>query len=341
MYPYVSDIFQDLFGFEWPLPFPLNSFGLMVALALLTATWLARIELDRLYARGLIAPVRAKVPDAKGRERERDVSPSFYIWTLMGISAVAGIVGSKLFNIIDFWEEFVQNPIGTIFSGSGLTFYGGLILASISVAWYAHRKGIHVPRLADSIAPGLLGAYGIGRIGCYLSGDGDWGLCSSLVDKPGWVPGWLYSETFPRAFVYGPRLVGDEVVDIQDPVTFNELVRGVECTVANATGVLPTMLYEFVLCAALGGGLWLLRKHPFKAGWLFSLFLVIQGLERFLIEFIRTNREWAFGLSQSQWISIGLMTAGVIGLVMLTRRVRPGWGDPPETATEAEPVAAA
>lgn len=331
MYPFVSDLFPDLIGVEWPLPFPINSFGLMVATALLVATWLARIELDRLYRRGLIPSVRAEVEDAKGRKKMANVSPSVYIWTLMGIAAVAGIVGSKLFHIIDFWEEFTADPAGMLFNGSGLTFYGGLILAAVLVAWYANKKGIWVPRLADATAPGLLVGYGIGRIGCYLAGDGDWGLCSDLANKPSWVPGWLYSESFPRAFVYGGG--------IQDPVTYNAVQRGIECSLpaGTADGVLPTMLYEFALCVVFGGVLWVLRKHPFKAGWLFSLFLVIQGLERFLIEFLRTNREWAFGLSQSQWISIGLITAGAIGLAMLTRRLQPSEAD---ASTPSTPAAA-
>ena len=314
MYPRITDVFQDLFGFEFPIP--LYSFGLMVATALLVATWLARVELDRLYNRGLVPPVRATVKDAKGREKTASVSPSVYIWTLMGIAAVMGIVGSKLFHIIDFWEEFTADPAGMLFSGSGLTFYGGLILATISVAWYAHKKGIVVPRLADATAPGLIIGYGIGRIGCYLSGDGDWGVCSSLADKPGWIPAFLWSETFPRNIV-GP---GRTTID---PVVFNAQYRGAECALAAPDGVYPTMLYELAMAAALAGALWLLRKHPFKAGWLFSLYAVFAGAERFLIEEIRVNPEAAFGLPQSQIISIGFVVAGLVGLAITTRRRSP------------------
>ena len=330
MYPRVSDLLTDLFGIE--LPIPLHSFGLMVATALLVAAWLTRIELDRLYNRGLMAPVRATVEDAKGRKKTAMVSPSVYVWTIMGIAAVAGIVGSKLFNIIDFWDEFLQNPIGTLFSGAGLTFYGGLILAALCIIWYSRRKGIDVPRLADAAAPGLILGYGIGRIGCYLSGDGDWGLCSTLANKPGWIPGWLWTETFPRAYVYNAQ--------VQDPVTFNSLVRGIECSIPGAVGVYPTMLYETALALVLGGVLWALRKHPFKAGWLFSVYLVMTGVERFMIEFVRTNRVWALGLSQSQWISILLVTLGVIGIAMLTRRQAPPTSTPAASGA-AEPVAAA
>lgn len=308
MYPRISDLFKDFLGFD--LPLPLYSFGLMVAIAIITATWLTRIELDRKYAAGQMGPVRVK-ENEKGRERMISASPSVLAWTMMGLAGVFGIAGSKLFHIIDFWDSFVQNPLGMIFSSSGLTFYGGLICAGIAIAWFGKRKGVSVPHLADSIAPGLILAYGIGRIGCYLAGDGDWGVCSSLADKPGWIPGFLWSETFPRAHVG------------MDPVLFNEQVRGAVCAIASPDGVYPTMLYEFAMAAALAGVLWMLRKHPFKAGWLFGLYLIFTGLERFLIEFIRVNPLGPLGFSQSQWISIGLMVFGAIVLAITTRKVAP------------------
>lgn len=311
MYPRISDLTRDLLGFESPLP--LYSFGLMVAVALLTGTAMARVVLDWQYARGLIGPVQVKATDAKGRTRSTAQSPSDFVWTMMLVAAVFGVLGSKLFHILDYWDEFVQDPLGMFFSASGLTFYGGLIVAAVAVAVYAHRRGISVPRLADATAPGLLLAYGIGRIGCYLAGDGDWGVCSTLADKPAWIPGWLWSETFPN------NLVGPGQTPL-DPLVFNSAIRGEVCEIANPTGVYPTMLYEFAACAVLAGVLWALRKHPFKAGWLFSLYLVFAGVERFLIETIRVNPVAAFGLSQSQLISVALVVLGGIGLAMLTRR---------------------
>ena len=323
MYPRISDIFNDLFGVD--LPLPLYSFGLMVALAILTATYLTRIELDRMYARGLVGSVRAKIKDAKGRERIQETSPSVYVWTMMLLAAVFGVGGSKLFHIIDYWDEFTQDPAGMLFSGSGLTIYGGIICAGIAIAYYAHKKGINVPRLADAVAPGLLLAYGIGRIGCYLSGDGDWGVCSSLADKPAWLPAFLWTETFPR------NILG------VDPVSYNASARGAECTLPSPDGVYPTMLYEFAMAAALAGVLWLLRKHPFKGGWLISLYAVFAGVERFLIEEIRVNPEAAFGLPQSQIISIVFIVGGLIGLAVTTRRVvRP----PADTPASVDAVAA-
>ena len=308
MYPRISDLTRDLLGFEFPVP--LYSFGLMVALAILTATAMTRIELDRRFALGWVKPVRATVKDDKGREKTVSTTPSALLWNMALMAGFFGVLGAKLFHIIDYWDEFVQDPAGMFFSGSGLTVYGGILLAGLAILWYAKRKGVHRAHLADSVAPGLMLAYGIGRIGCYLSGDGDWGVCSSLAQKPAGLPGWLWSETFPRNMLGGV-----------DPVRYNAVERGAECVLANPTGVYPTMLYEFAMAAVLAGILWALRKNPFKAGWLISLYAVFAGLQRFLIEFIRVNPDAAFGLPQSQIISIGFVVAGLVGLALTTRRV--------------------
>ncbi|MEQ1553850.1 MAG: prolipoprotein diacylglyceryl transferase family protein [Ferruginibacter sp.] len=95
------------------------------------------------------------------------------------IALIFGILGAKLFDNFEHWNEFIQDPIGKIFSQSGLTFYGGLILASFAVCFYAYKKGIKIPHLVDSAAASLMIAYAIGRIGCQVSGDGDWGVYNS------------------------------------------------------------------------------------------------------------------------------------------------------------------
>ena len=95
------------------------------------------------------------------------------------LGLIFGILGAKLFDAVEHWNDFIADPIGTIFSASGLTFYGGLILASIAICWFAYRKGITIKYLVDSAAPALMIAYAIGRIGCQVSGDGDWGVFNS------------------------------------------------------------------------------------------------------------------------------------------------------------------
>src|SRR5690606_9074133 len=98
-----------------------------------------------------------------------------------------------------------------LFSPAGLTFYGGLICAGLAIAYYVRKKGLAVPRVADAVAPSLILGYGIGRIGCYLAGDGDWGKCSALSQKPAWIPDFLWSETFPR------NILGVDVKTWQPP----------------------------------------------------------------------------------------------------------------------------
>lgn len=310
MYPRLSDLFKDLLGFD--LPLPIYSFGFMVAVAIVTAAWLTRREFDRMYAAGQLAAVSYKARDAenpKGRERIVKGSPSVLVWTMMLLAAALGIAGAKLFYLFERPDSFLRDPLGTIFSPAGLTFYGGLICAGLAIAYYVRRKGLPVPRVADAIAPSLILGYGIGRIGCYLAGDGDWGTCSSLAEKPSWVPGFLWSETFPR------NILGVDVT------RWEPVAESCDLPPAMVTGVYPTMLYETAMCVVLFALLWAVRKHPFRAGWLFSLYLVLNGIERFLIEAIRLNPEVVFGLSQAQLIAIGLVVFGLAGLAVTTRRL--------------------
>jgi prolipoprotein diacylglyceryltransferase len=102
---------------------------------------------------------------------------------------VFGILGAKLFDNLENWDRFIKHPIENLLSPSGLTFYGGLICAAIAVCWYATKKGIKFWHLVDAAAPALMIAYAIGRIGCQVSGDGDWGIYNSayISDTPGHV----------------------------------------------------------------------------------------------------------------------------------------------------------
>lgn len=95
------------------------------------------------------------------------------------LGLIFGIIGAKLFDNLENWSDFVKDPIGRLFSASGLTFYGGLILAAIAICWYASKKGIKVIHLVDAAGLALLLAYAVGRIGCQVAGDGDWGIFNS------------------------------------------------------------------------------------------------------------------------------------------------------------------
>ncbi len=105
------------------------------------------------------------------------------------LGLIFGILGAKLFDNLENWSEFIKDPIGRLFSTSGLTFYGGLIIAAIAICWYAAKKGIKLIHLADAVGPALLLAYAVGRIGCQVAGDGDWGIYNSayITDSTGKV----------------------------------------------------------------------------------------------------------------------------------------------------------
>jgi phosphatidylglycerol:prolipoprotein diacylglycerol transferase len=288
MYPRLSDLFRDVLGI--PFPVPIYSFGVMVAVAILVGTWLGGRELDRKYAAGLIGGVEVKTEDGRTVEE----SPSILVGTLAVLAGVMGIVGAKLFTILGNPGRFLLDPAGMLFSTGGLTFYGGLIVAGAAIVWYLRRYDLSVAPVADAAAPGLMLAYGIGRIGCHLAGDGDWGIPADLAAKPDWWPMWLWAETYPNAIVGPPP-----------------------------QPVYPTSVYEALAATVLFGGLWALRRHPFRAGWLFSLYLVANGVERFLIEQIRVNPEYTLlGLTptQAEIIAVLLVIAGGVGLVWTGER---------------------
>ncbi len=298
MYPRISDLFRDLFGVNFPLP--IYSFGAMVAAAVLTAAWLLGKELERLHAAGRIDSIRVSAAGEKGSRRRNPTeqkSPSVLVGTVTILALVSGFAGAKLFHILENLGAFARDPLGMLFSTGGFTFYGGLIVAGFALAWYVRKKGIPVWTFADAVAPGLLIGYGIGRIGCHLAGDGDWGIASNMSAKPDWLPKWLWAETYPRNILN---------VHIPEP------------------GVYPAPLYEFAMSLLLFAALWALRKHPFRSGWLFSLYLVFAGIERFLIEQIRVNNTFdllGMTVTQAEVISVLLILAGLAGLAVTTRRV--------------------
>ena len=117
------------------------------------------------------------------------VWPHDRVGDMVIFALVFGIIGAKLFDNLENWDRFIQNPLGNLISPSGLTFYGGLICAAIAICIYASKKGISILHLTDAAAPALMIAYAIGRIGCQVAGDGDWGIYNSayISDTPGHV----------------------------------------------------------------------------------------------------------------------------------------------------------
>ena len=134
------------------------------------------------------------------KEIEKTIHPYQLVGNMTIIAAVSGIIGAKIFHNLENIGEFMADPIGQLLAFSGLTFYGGLIAGAISVIWYAKKYKINILQLIDATAPSLMIAYGVGRIGCMMSGDGDWGIVN-LTPKPEWMnlfPDWMWSYTFPH-----------------------------------------------------------------------------------------------------------------------------------------------
>ena len=158
-------------------------------------------------------------------------------------------------------------------------------------------------------------AYGIGRLGCQVSGDGDWGIANT-APKPGWIPQWLWSYDYPNNVnaVLGPHRGGYSGVPITDDTCFPGY-----CTHL-VPGVFPTPLYETIMCIALFGVLWWLRKRISLPGALFALYLIMNGVERFLIEKIRVNEPFLGRWTQAEVISLALVLIGGGALWALKKR---------------------
>jgi phosphatidylglycerol:prolipoprotein diacylglycerol transferase len=234
-------------------------------------------------------------------EEEQEVKPQELTANLLLISAGAGLFGAKIFHQLENWDTFIADPMGQLLSGGGLTFYGGLICGAAAVIIYVKQYGIKTGIIADAMAAPLMLAYGIGRIGCHTSGDGDWGIVN-LNSKPDFLqflPDWMWAYTYPNNVIRA----GERMAECTDPL-------GVYCYEL-ANPVYPTAVYEAIMGIILFTIIWKLRNSFSRPGMLFSLYLVFNGLERFSIEKIRINNELYNGLTQAEMISAGLVILGI------------------------------
>jgi len=246
-----------------------------------------------------------------------DVRPEEHVGGITAAAAIGGIAGAKLFHLLEYPEEFkafLLNPSLNAFLG-GLTIYGGLIVGGLSVYVYARRHKLNFLRLADATSPGLLLAYGIGRIGCQISGDGDWGI-PNPAPKPTWLqwaPDWLWSYAYPNNVngVYGPRAAG-YTGKLIDPAKHPWPSFEGYGTYLDPM-VFPTPIYE-TLAATLGFAmLWAMRHRWVHPGQLFAAYLMFNGLERFWIEKIRVNVTFdllGMDVTQAELISVLTFLAG-------------------------------
>jgi phosphatidylglycerol:prolipoprotein diacylglycerol transferase len=236
---------------------------------------------------------------------EETVHPHELVGNITLICAIAGILGAKIFHNLENWDEFTADPIGSLLSFSGLTMYGGLVFASIGSIYYAKKNNITITHLIDSAGPALMIGYAIGRIGCHMSGDGDWGI-ANLMPKPewlSWAPDWVWSFDYPNN-------VNSDGVPI--PGCFND-----RYCYHLVPSVFPTPFYETIMCTILFFVLWALRKRITTPGVMFSVYLIFNGLERFFIEKIRVNTLYhvsGFAFTQAELISTLLFFMGIAGV---------------------------
>ena len=252
-------------------PLTIYTYGLMLALGLAVGIALLCFEL-----------------------RRKLIDPSHGIWIALIVIA-SGVVGSRLLFIVEERARFLVDPAAVAFSTGGLSFYGGLIVALLAIYPYLRWSGIGLLRFGDAAAPGALLGRGIGRIGCHLSGDGDYGLPTTLP----W--GTDYSNG-----IYPPS---------KAIARLPELARAFPGGVApDDLPMHPTGVYEFLLSALVFAVLWRYRARIRPNGRLFMLYLVATGGLRFGLEFLALAPPLALGLTEAQLISLGLIVIGTIGL---------------------------
>ena len=206
--------------------------------------------------------------------------PVDWAYEMAFAALIGGLVGSRLYYVIQNYDQVKHDLLGSLFSGSGLVWYGGVIGGAIAVIAWAKWRGMLSVALLDLACVPLAMGYAIGRIGCQVSGDGDYGKVSNLP----WAMGYPHG-TVPTA-------------------------PGVK--------VQPTPIYETVAMGFVAWWLWRMRDE-FRPGALFAFYLVLSGTERLLVEFIRRNHRIFLGLTAPQLESVALIVGGAVWLFLLSR----------------------
>jgi prolipoprotein diacylglyceryl transferase len=240
---------------------------------------------------------------AKPETRKLLLWPHDRVGDIVLQAALWGFLGAKIFHNLENLEELMLDPWGSLISFSGLTFYGGLILATIAIIVFIRKYNMRVIHFADAMAPTMLFAYAAGRIGCHISGDGDWGI-PNLNPKPfTWLPDWFWSYQYPHNVVNAgvpiPGCVGNYC---------NQLPEG----------VYPTTFYEVIIMFLLFLIVWMVRKKITQPGIITGIYFIFAGGERFFIEKIRVNNKYTFlpfQPTQAELISLILIILGIVFLV--------------------------
>lgn len=212
-------------------------------------------------------------------EREfklRGINPELAYKLLIAIIPSA-VIGAKLFHIFENMSEFLASPADMIFSGAGLSVYGGFVLSFIVAVILIKKNNEQVLKVFDATSPSMALGYGIGRLGCHASGDGCYGIATDSV----------FGVAYPNGII---------------PVSVN---------------VFPAPLFESFISFLFFFILMRIRKRDTNPGFIFFLYLILNGAARFSIEFIRLNPPAAFGLTQAQLVAICFIITGVAGLIKI------------------------
>jgi phosphatidylglycerol---prolipoprotein diacylglyceryl transferase len=258
-------------------PFKIYSYGLMLGIGFLLGSYILSLELKR-----------------------KQLDPNLAS-TITILAVIFGISGAKLLHLIENWQAFLRNPLTSIFSAGGLTWHGGFILGMTAIYLYVRSKKVPFLKIWDGLGVALILAYGVARLGCHFSGDGDYGFPTDLP----WGTNYEHG-TYPpsRAFAIFPEITGRYPGGI----------------VPDNTPCHPTPVYEMVLGVIGFALLWKLRKRPWPDGKMFMVYLMLSSVFRFAVELLRINPRLLLGLSQAQLISIGLFLIGLAGVLYLNKR---------------------
>lgn len=272
-------------------------------------SWPAGIIIGLLFAY-LKWHEKNKVRLPKPEERIVKVWPYDRVGDMVIYAFIFGFLGAKIFHNLENLNDLIRDPWGSLISFSGLTFYGGLICATVAIWQYCKKNNMKPIHVADAIAPAMMLSYGLGRIGCQVAGDGDWGIVNTHPKPFSWLPDWAWGYTYPHNVVsegvHIPDCVGQYCAQLPNPV-------------------FPTPLYEIIACLLLFAFLWSIRKKIKTPGVLTAIYLIANGLERFSIELIRVNTKYHFlGISptQAELIAAFLVISGIVLLIIFTSRHR-------------------
>jgi phosphatidylglycerol:prolipoprotein diacylglycerol transferase len=265
-------------------PLTLGTYGLMVAIALICAFFVLRADFAR---RGVSADAEA----------------------IIGITGLAGLAGSRLYHLLESPTEFFADPWSQLFSTMGFAFAGAIIGGFIALLFLAWRFRMKPLLMLDAASPAAALGYGIGRIGCLTSGDGDYGIATNLP----WGMAFHPLEPGSR-ILYFIRIDHGALVP-----SYGRDVRGLPLD--GIVPVHPTPIYEFLVALLIFWFLWKLGERCFKKrapnGIVFSAYLVVTGIARFLVEIIRINPRSFYGMSNAQAASLVSIVGGIILFVSI------------------------